>query len=178
MEPTKKDNSPQPTEIDRAQARLLNAREENNSRLSRQQSTIIRLDSLMRSALNYYPGQDLSAETISEYRQALLELMEMHGPEKVERAMSSLRLTSRFFPHPAEVNEKIQQSAAAEADKGRWERQEQYMQEVENLRRREHEKIMAEGGYVSMAEVAKDFYDRRKAKDLNADAIKSMDESA
>lgn len=125
---------------------------------------ITQLDTLMLRTTVYYPNQELSAETFTEFRETMKELVSEYGMSEVEAAVMAVRKRSEFFPHPAAVNKELELRADKErerdlaqraADQARW------MQEQEKI---QHEKVMAAGGYCSMADVVGDFYAKQKAK--------------
>jgi hypothetical protein len=105
----------------------------------------------------YYPNQEIAPETVEEFRNAFAELALLHGVDEVEGALRKLRLTSKFFPHPAEINDVIVSAKELEQAKGRWERQEVYMREKEARERIERE----ETEYVDMGAIVKEFYEKK-----------------
>lgn len=115
------------------------------------------LDKLMLRTSVYYPSQELSKETLHEFRDAYQVMALRHGVESVEAALRELRLTSKFFPHPAEINDVIIAAKELEQAKGRWARQETYMREKAERERVERET----SEYVDMSSIVKEFYEKK-----------------
>jgi hypothetical protein len=117
-----------------------------------------------------YPSQELSLETFGEFRDAWKELAALHGISAVESALRTLRLTSRFFPHPAEISEIIaaakEKERAAQRAKRDRERLEQY--ERDEQHRREHPEE-----YESMGAIVGEFY--RKCGQREASTLPAND---
>jgi hypothetical protein len=137
------------------------------SRLTRQRlslAEITQLDELMLRTTVYYPNQELSADTFTEFRETMKELVADHGMAEVDAAVMAVRKRSEFFPHPAAVNKEIELRSERRQQMGAEERAAEYARAKQQQAEREHERIMASGGYCSMADVMKDFYERRKAK--------------
>lgn len=117
---------------------------------------ITQLDKIIvRTALSY-PSQALSKETLNEFRDAFKDLATLYGTEAVEAALRELRLTTKFFPHPAEITEVIEAQKEEAATKGRWERQEVYMREKDA--REKEERANAE--FVDMNSIANEFFEK------------------
>lgn len=121
------------------------------------QAETIRLDTLLLKTSVYYPNQELSAETLSEFRDAFKNLASLHGIEALESALRKLKLVSKFFPHPAEINDAIVAEKELAGAKGRWDRQEKYMREKADLERIERENTE----YVDMQGVVTEFYAKK-----------------
>lgn len=142
-------------------ARQSNDKPETSTHLSRQWTIAetTRLDVMMARTAAYYPNQELSKETYREYREVLKEIGTRHGLDAVGEALKTLRITSKFFPHPAEVNEQIAERIAAEsASQSGTERRVAATQEM--LAR-----VFPEGTEtVSMGDIYQDFIAKQKAK--------------
>jgi hypothetical protein len=106
----------------------------------------------------------MSTETFQEYRSVLRQIGSKYGIQRVENAMNALQLTSKYFPHPSEINESIQERIAIEQAEEIPRRQAEHAQWKQEQEARQHEKIMAEGGYCSMADVVGDYYRLKAAK--------------
>jgi len=123
------------------------------------------LDSLILRTQAYHPSQELSANTLREYRLAFQEMAAIHGTQLVEEALALIRLESRFFPHPAEINlriKQIQEERAAEQKRYRAALAAQKRVEEEQ----EHQRAIAAGEYADIAEIVEDFYRRRGQKPI------------
>jgi hypothetical protein len=118
---------------------------------------IIRLDKMLLRTAVYCPNQELSKETLNEFRNAFKDLALLHGADAVESALRELKLTSKFFPHPAEINDVIVAAKELEISKGRWERQREHMRRAQEREREER----ATTEYVDMNGILKEFYENK-----------------
>lgn len=138
---------------------------ETSKRLSKQlkQAEIMRLDALMLRTVAYYPNQEMSPETFTEFREAFKQMALLHGVGAVENAVIGTRLRSKFFPHPAEVNEIIEEQIDIERHERSRQWAEDRIAEDERKAKEEHDRIMADGGYVTMAEIFQAVEAKKKA---------------
>lgn len=78
----------------------------------------------------------------------------------MEAALAKIRLESKFFPHPAEINLRIKQ-----IEEERKTEQKQYQQALAAQRRveqeKEHERALSAGEYTNFTEIMDCFYRKR-----------------
>ncbi len=73
------------------------------------------LSALCRQMAAFYPHQELAAETVRGFLDEFEGLAAKHGIDQLERAFRALRSKpgQRFFPHPSEVAEQIEEQIEA-----------------------------------------------------------------
>jgi hypothetical protein len=131
------------------------------------QAEIIRLDRLMLKTIVYYPNQEIAVETQTEFRAAFESMAVLYGIDLLETAVQKTRLTHKFFPHPAEINEAILEAQELERAKGRWERQEDYMRK--KAAREQEEAASTE--YVDMGAIVKAFYEKKGVVEVKREPV-------
>lgn len=128
------------------------------------QAETTQLDRLIFRTMAYYPNQEMAKETVEEYRLELKGIAVDYSFVEVEQAVSTLRRTSEFFPHPAKVNQAIveRRQKQKEAERREWE-----AGAAERQWRESQPKAGEEPGeYCTMAEIYAEFKERKKAKGI------------
>jgi hypothetical protein len=80
----------------------------------RRNSDLAQVPALMAQMKANYPGQELLPETADMWMAAWLEMVLDYGLEPFRAALIPLLRSSRFFPHPAEIEEAIEAKRAEE----------------------------------------------------------------
>ena len=127
------------------------------------QAETMRLDLLMAKTCAYYPHQEMSPETFAEFRDELKLITSERGIRAVEIAVYELR-TEEFFPHPAKIRKAIDARLEREWKENEEERRRLREQQKRDREQSEHEKVHAEGGYCTMADIYQELQMRKANK--------------
>jgi hypothetical protein len=71
------------------------------------QAEITHLDTSILKLQAFHPNQELPGATLREFRAAFQDLAIIHGTAMVEAALLLMRFETKFFPHPAEIHQRI-----------------------------------------------------------------------
>jgi hypothetical protein len=84
------------------------------------------LSLLCRQMAAFYPHQELSPDTVQGYMSEFERIAVKHGIDHLQSAFMALRSKpgQRFFPHPSEVREEIEDAIHIEREQGERTRQE------------------------------------------------------
>jgi hypothetical protein len=84
-----------------------------SGQLSRTTEARTQLRTFLEQMVAAFPHQEIPSDTMKMWRLAFEAMVREHGMERLQVALASF-LTAKFFPHPHEVNEVLDQMAKKE----------------------------------------------------------------